>query len=114
MVPSPEGARHAPATRRKRAAALAAHACAEDGDAFGPGGWKPAAGDPTAGERARHLPEHRAGGLRATARGRLHRRPRRLRRSEEHTSELQSLMRISYAVFCLKKKNIHKHCKHTA
>src|SRR3546814_954127 len=29
----------------------------------------------------------------------------RWRRSEEHTSELQSLMRISYAVFCLKKKN---------
>src|SRR3546814_8427250 len=28
-----------------------------------------------------------------------------IRRSEEHTSELQSLMRISYAVFCLKKKN---------
>src|SRR3546814_5487334 len=27
-----------------------------------------------------------------------------MRRSEEHTSELQSLMRISYAVFCLKKK----------
>src|SRR3546814_2822022 len=42
-----------------------------------------------------------------------HRRVR-CRRSEEHTSELQSLMRISYAVFCLKKKkyintqNIHK------
>src|SRR3546814_3672774 len=31
------------------------------------------------------------------------------RRSEEHTSELQSLMRISYAVFCLKKKKIKKH-----
>src|SRR3546814_2860450 len=30
--------------------------------------------------------------------------PRRKDRSEEHTSELQSLMRISYAVFCLKKK----------
>src|SRR3546814_8487165 len=29
----------------------------------------------------------------------------RIRRSEEHTSELQSLMRISYAVFCLNKKN---------
>src|SRR3546814_2227577 len=29
-------------------------------------------------------------------------------RSEEHTSELQSLMRISYAVFCLKKKSIHQ------
>src|SRR3546814_5242694 len=36
-------------------------------------------------------------------------------RSEEHTSELQSLMRISYAVFCLKKKknkNTHKHSVH--
>src|SRR3546814_2179887 len=29
------------------------------------------------------------------------------RRSEEHTSELQSLMRISYAVFCLKKKKLN-------
>src|SRR3546814_1736808 len=35
--------------------------------------------------------------------------PRMIRRSEEHTSELQSLMRISYAVFCLtKKKNKNK------
>src|SRR3546814_5254576 len=33
---------------------------------------------------------------------------RRITRSEEHTSELQSLMRISYAVFCLKKKK-HTH-----
>src|SRR3546814_7296674 len=33
-------------------------------------------------------------------------------RSEEHTSELQSLMRISYAVFCLKKKNKHNTPKH--
>src|SRR3546814_2971188 len=33
--------------------------------------------------------------------------PRIFGRSEEHTSELQSLMRISYAVFCLKKKKIH-------
>src|SRR3546814_7793625 len=32
-------------------------------------------------------------------------------RSEEHTSELQSLMRISYAVFCLKKKNKHNTMK---
>src|SRR3546814_2533398 len=47
-------------------------------------------------------------------------RPRRSRwprthaacRSEEHTSELQSLMRISYAVFCLKKKK-NKYTKHT-
>src|SRR3546814_19334275 len=32
-----------------------------------------------------------------------------LKRSEEHTSELQSLMRISYAVFCLKKKKQNNH-----
>src|SRR3546814_7253076 len=34
-------------------------------------------------------------------------------RSEEHTSELQSLMRISYAVFCLKKKKQQTHCRTT-
>src|SRR3546814_2473824 len=34
------------------------------------------------------------------------------RRSEEHTSELQSLMRISYAVFCLKKKTKIHHKSH--
>src|SRR3546814_5709855 len=33
-------------------------------------------------------------------------------RSEEHTSELQSLMRISYAVFCLKKKKKKRYIKH--
>src|SRR3546814_9787946 len=36
---------------------------------------------------------------------------RKIDRSEEHTSELQSLMRISYAVFCLKKKNKQKKTK---
>src|SRR3546814_6956167 len=47
------------------------------------------------------------------------RRASRPRRSEEHTSELQSLMRISYAVFCLKKKNktqqnnSYNHTQHT-
>src|SRR3546814_4908690 len=34
-----------------------------------------------------------------------------INRSEEHTSELQSLMRISYAVFCLKKKKINNNMK---
>src|SRR3546814_3113422 len=38
---------------------------------------------------------------------------RRAQRSEEHTSELQSLMRISYAVFCLKNKNTITHHKLT-
>src|SRR3546814_10382008 len=44
---------------------------------------------------------------------RLDVRRERCRRSEEHTSELQSLMRISYAVFCLKKKNNTSHKSHT-
>src|SRR3546814_7063636 len=35
-----------------------------------------------------------------------------IRSSEEHTSELQSLMRISYAVFCLKEKNTISNTKH--
>src|SRR3546814_5115396 len=34
-------------------------------------------------------------------------------RSEEHTSELQSLMRISYAVFCLKKKKHYQQSRHS-
>src|SRR3546814_6315432 len=43
----------------------------------------------------------------------LHRQAEhRAERSEEHTSELQSLMRISYAVFCLKKKNIKSKTRH--
>src|SRR3546814_5868573 len=41
----------------------------------------------------------------STGRGRS--RPSDASRSEEHTSELQSLMRISYAVFCLKKKKLN-------
>src|SRR3546814_1022095 len=47
-------------------------------------------------------PSRQVGELRSAAAG--GRRPVTSRRSEEHTSELQSLMRISYAVFCLKKK----------
>src|SRR3546814_5880455 len=39
----------------------------------------------------------------------FHLSERKARRSEEHTSELQSLMRISYAVFCLKKKKMRWH-----
>src|SRR3546814_5436930 len=51
------------------------------------------------------------------ARGNGERGQHFIKRSEEHTSELQSLMRISYAVFCLKKKNkestIYKTRTHT-
>src|SRR3546814_1699807 len=55
--------------------------------------------------RAEHQLDHR--GHRCE---RLHGQPRIVEqvRSEEHTSELQSLMRISYAVFCSKKKTNHK------
>src|SRR3546814_6133434 len=71
-------------------------------------------GRPTGGGR-RHC-QHLYAGCRAAYRkiiGRAgsgrpgacrHRYDEKARRSEEHTSELQSLMRISYAVFCLKKK----------
>src|SRR3546814_3540677 len=51
--------------------------------------------------QVRFEPARRAGQARS--------RDRTGERSEEHTSELQSLMRISYAVFCLKKKKIRKH-----
>src|SRR3546814_6443504 len=66
------------------------------------------------GDRSWHLIDQRQGSrggdddhirLRSGCRIRRGRRLRKILRSEEHTSELQSLMRISYAVFCLKKKN---------
>src|SRR3546814_3275376 len=61
-------------------------------------------------ERARRLVLRDDGqGLRhrqARLRGHLVELELAIDRSEEHTSELQSLMRISYAVFCLKKSNI--------
>src|SRR3546814_10696982 len=59
------------------------------------------------GRRARQIwARSRAAARRFPAAGRLFdHRLRAERRSEEHTSELQSLMRISYAVFCLKTKD---------
>src|SRR3546814_3869227 len=50
-------------------------------------------------ERRRHASRHRCDAFHLADGA-----PQRQVRSEEHTSELQSLMRISYAVFCLKKK----------
>src|SRR3546814_6958308 len=69
-----------------------------------PGGDDRASGyaDPRRGARPGDA-WHRGRELLAVARGETR------RRSEEHTSELQSLMRISYAVFCLQKKKIHKY-----
>src|SRR3546814_7404838 len=65
-------------------------------------------------ERAMIRERTGAGLAQARAEGRIGGRRRKLgdkkrrERSEEHTSELQSLMRISYAVFCLKKKKRNK------
>src|SRR3546814_1251766 len=62
------------------------------------------AGHRTARAARRRLPAHRHAQRRD--------RDALVSRSEEHTSELQSLMRISYAVFCLKKKIIIKNKSH--
>src|SRR3546814_8880436 len=62
------------------------------------------------GRADRRLHAYRVGRARLIFRGGVpswqQRRLTAATRSEEHTSELQSLMRISYAVFCLKKKNV--------
>src|SRR3546814_9291641 len=79
---------------------------------------------PESAKRAAASPTRRMFSVRSSGeKPRLALRPRRTLRSEEHTSELQSLMRISYAVFCLKKKKKttkskyeikhKKHPKHT-
>src|SRR3546814_7079633 len=80
------------------------------GDASG----QPRSGRPrlvVAGSATRHTGRsatHRSCGLATKAPPPCDDRSPRASRSEEHTSELQSLMRISYAVFCLKKKK-HNH-----
>src|SRR3546814_1838158 len=63
-------------------------------------------GEQLGGELGAELDE---GGVEVELAGRTGTLGQRLERSEEHTSELQSLMRISYAVFCLKKKIKHNH-----
>src|SRR3546814_5347642 len=56
-----------------------------------------------------HLVRRRAASIEPQHRGDAPKDETAMRRSEEHTSELQSLMRISYAVFCLNKKTEKKH-----
>src|SRR3546814_4289436 len=104
-----------------RARTTAAYTCGghddrPGADAFSPLGHR--VDDGTTGVPSRPaLPPHEIPGIRHPrtapttgtppphASGSAKQRQRPPMRSEEHTSELQSLMRISYAVFCLKKKN---------
>src|SRR3546814_4659813 len=89
----------------RSASALASHHAADGARDFLVAGLH---ADELLGGRGDHLLD---GALQAGERRRLGRGDARLGllgRSEEHTSELQSLMRISYAVFCLKKKKHDK------
>src|SRR3546814_15104724 len=74
-----------------------------------PAGHHDAAADSGSQDDAEHHGEARGGAVggfrERKAVGVVH-QPHRTARSEEHTSELQSLMRLSYAVFCLKKKTL--------
>src|SRR3546814_9976962 len=119
--------RHRPEGRDRRAvrAAQSARRRRSEFPAVGRSGRRFQADDPAhaAGRARRHLGHDRRACYRPPGRGARRRRaarphPRRARRtdrrqgpdrrSEEHTSELQSLMRISYAAFCLKKKKTQK------
>src|SRR3546814_10701919 len=66
-----------------------------------------------AGAPACPAPRPRGGWEPAALTGRRSPQGRRASRSEEHTSELQSLMRITYAVFCLKTKKKHSQLNNT-
>src|SRR3546814_1386918 len=79
----------------------------DDGAARGERRGSVAAGD-REGEREVRRAEHRDGAERDAALAQIGPVAVFGARSEEHTSELQSLMRNSYAVFCLKKKNKKK------
>src|SRR3546814_7768006 len=72
-----------------------------------------AGGRAEAAEHLRGLRRRGAAGRRSRRRGQTGHPKGSAARSEEHTSELQSLMRISYAVFCLKKKKTHLHVNET-
>src|SRR3546814_7988180 len=89
-------ARHQPAPRYHSGHIVATRRAEEEGS------WTDRAlGDDDAGQQRRSGPRSRP----TVDRAKHQRSPcRAASRSEEHTSELQSLMRISYAVFCLKKK----------
>src|SRR3546814_9135222 len=98
--PEPRSERDAEASMKALAKALAALDRPEDVAAFLEDLCTPAELEAMA-DRWRVVPLL----LKGVAYRDIHERTRVSVRSEEHTSELQTLMRISYAVFCLKKKN---------
>src|SRR3546814_9651510 len=93
---------HPPAVRRQRADAVERRA--EEGNLGAPPGRRQGPRAAVGAGPCPPLEPHGRNGQRPRPRAEpaAHRDP--ALRSEEHTSELQSLMRISYAVFCLKKK----------
>src|SRR3546814_3930416 len=102
LVPYPTLFRSSEAARAGcRGARRAARGGASDADVHGAGVAVAAVGARRAQEPQARRWLNRAAPLSTASRG----CPSAYGRSEEHTSELQSLMRISYAVFCLKTKN---------
>src|SRR3546814_8716936 len=102
--------------KRKRGAAISADIQAEDAQDHARSYHSAAQPHDVEHSRKEHragtdtsLPPFRQGFSISTSCAGAARLPRPCVRSEEHTSELQSLMRISYAVFCLKKKKNTKH-----
>src|SRR3546814_1223792 len=91
-APPPSGGQAPPDVARRR------KECECNGRSWPPVWWRPTQPLCWPGRRRRRRRSSSSAGAK-----------RRSARSEEHTSELQSLMRISYAVFCLKKNIIYHH-----
>src|SRR3546814_5043824 len=115
MVPRPPRAKRTdpllpyPTLFRSELGSAAGHARGHEGaDPDEQGGDRPLGEDADggAGDDGQYHPQGKP--VDAALRGLARHLPARAQRSEEHTSELQSLMRISYAVFCLKKKKKKK------
>src|SRR3546814_3884427 len=100
------GAQHRGRARQASASGSADLRLVVVGRGYAPDGFSARACVPKASGRGDSWPEERVGGVAPACGGAsTMSRFRWPPRSEEHTSELQSLMRSSYAVFCLKKKN---------
>src|SRR3546814_2087461 len=108
-MPAPKGQENRAASAARRPCPLLCRCrrrAASFQDLYGSPGRSPAA-LPSSANMANDKP--RTGDLQSIDRAMAALKLSRLVRSEEHTSELQSLMRTSYAVFCLKKKKTNNY-----